>query len=154
MSIQRGYYIDEMTVGMSASFSKTITTADVHDFAKLTGDNNPIHIDEAYAATTPFKGRIVHGMLSASLISAVIGTQLPGPGCIYRDQTIKFKAPVFLGETLVAKVTVEDINLRQNRVRLKSECTTGDKLVATGYANVLVNRQKSQHCSTDTHKLD
>jgi 3-hydroxybutyryl-CoA dehydratase len=145
MSITYGYYIDEITVGMSASVSKTITATDVYDFARLTGDNNPIHIDEAYAATTPFKGRVAHGMLSASLISAVIGTQLPGPGCIYRDQTIKFKAPVFLGETLIAKVTVEDINLRQNRVRLKSECTTADKLVATGYANVLVNRRNPQN---------
>jgi 3-hydroxybutyryl-CoA dehydratase len=139
-----GYYIDDLTIGMSASISKTITADQVNLFAKLTGDNNPIHINEAYAATTPFKSRIVHGMLSTSLISAVIGAQLPGPGSIYRDQTIKFKAPVFLGETLTATVTVEAINLRRHLVRLKTECAVAGKLVATGYANALVNGRDNQ----------
>jgi 3-hydroxybutyryl-CoA dehydratase len=126
---------------MESSYQKTITETDIDAFAALTGDTNPVHLDSEYAATTPFKARIAHGMLSAGLISTVLGTQLPGPGCIYLEQQIKFKAPVFIGDTLVATVTVEDINQRRGRVSLKTQCFVNTKLVADGAASMMVDKK-------------
>src|SRR5690606_33183095 len=105
-----GYYLEDLEPGLSASFAKTISEADIYAFAGVTGDNNPVHINAEFAATTVFKERIAHGMLSAGLISTVLGTKLPGPGCIYVDQTLKFKAPVHIGDTVTATATVEEIN--------------------------------------------
>src|SRR3546814_8475946 len=105
-----GYYREDLSVGMSASFEKTVTEADIVTFADLSGDTNPVHMDEAFAAATPFKGRIAHGMLGASLISTVFGTRLPGPGCIYMSQDLRFKAPVRIGGTVAARVTVAAID--------------------------------------------
>ena len=138
---QHGYYLEDLTIGMESSYQKTITEIDIEAFAALTGDTNPVHLDSEYAATTPFKARIVHGMLSAGLISTVLGTQLPGPGCIYLEQQIKFKAPVFIGDTLVATVTVEDINQRRGRVSLKTQCFVNTKLVADGTASMMVDKK-------------
>jgi len=138
---QHGYYLEDLTIGMESSYQKTITETDIDAFAALTGDNNPVHLDSEYAATTPFKARIAHGMLSAGLISTVLGTQLPGPGCIYLEQQIKFKAPVFIGDTLVATVTVEDINQRRGRVSLKTQCFVNTKLVADGTASMMVDKK-------------
>ena len=126
---------------MESSYQKTITETDIDAFAALTGDTNPVHLDSEYAATTPFKARIAHGMLSAGLISTVLGTQLPGPGCIYLEQQIKFKAPVFIGDTLVATVTVEDINQRRGRVSLKTQCFVNTKLVVDGTASMMVDKK-------------
>ena len=126
---------------MESSYQKTITETDIDAFAALTGDTNPVHLDSEYAATTPFKARIAHGMLSAGLISTVLGTQLPGPGCIYLEQQIKFKAPVFIGDTLVATVTVADINQRRGRVSLKTQCFVNTKLVADGTASMMVDKK-------------
>jgi 3-hydroxybutyryl-CoA dehydratase len=100
-----------------------------------------VHLDETYAKTTPFKARIAHGMLSASLISTVLGTQLPGPGCIYLDQQIKFKAPVYIGDTVVATVSVEEINSRRGKVSLKTQCLVNDKVVADGMASMMVDKR-------------
>ena len=141
MNNQHGYYLEDLTIGMESSYQKTITETDIDAFAALTGDTNPVHLDSEYAATTPFKARIAHGMLSAGLISTVLGTQLPGPGCIYLEQQIKFKAPVFIGDTLVATVTVEDINQRRGRVSLKTQCFVNTKLVADGTASMMVDKQ-------------
>jgi len=138
---QHGYYLEDLTIGMESSYQKTITETDIDAFAALTGDTNPVHLDSEYAAITPFKARIAHGMLSAGLISTVLGTQLPGPGCIYLEQQIKFKAPVFIGDTLVATVTVEDINQRRGRVSLKTQCFVNTKLVADGTASMMVDKK-------------
>lgn len=94
------------SVGDTATETRTITDQDVQDFARLSGDNNPVHIDDAYAAKTRFKGRIAHGMLSASLLSKVAGTQLPGPGSIYLSQTMRFKRPCYIGDTITAEIKV------------------------------------------------
>lgn len=141
MNNQHGYYLEDLTIGMESSYQKTITETDIDAFAALTGDTNPVHLDSEYAATTPFRARIAHGMLSAGLISTVLGTQLPGPGCIYLEQQIKFKAPVFIGDTLVATVTVEDINQRRGRVSLKTQCFVNTKLVVDGTASMMVDKK-------------
>ena len=138
---QHGYYLEDLSIGMTSSFEKTITDKDIQAFAAITGDTNPVHLDDEYAATTPFKARIAHGMMSAGLISTVLGTQLPGPGCIYLDQQIKFRAPVFIQDTVVATVTVEDINQRRGRVTLKTQCFVNHKLVADGTASMMVDKK-------------
>ncbi len=127
-----GKTISELAVGQSASFAKTISEADVYLFAGITGDLNPAHINEAYAATTRFQGRIAHGMLSAGLISAVIGMQLPGPGTIYVGQELKFLAPVRVGDTVTATVTVRELEPERNRAVLETVCTDqeGKKLIS------------------------
>ncbi len=133
-----GLNISELTVGQKASFSKTITETDVYLFAGVSGDINPAHVNEEYSKNTFFKGRIVHGMLSASLISAVIGMQLPGPGTIYSSQTLKFTAPVRFGDTITANAEVAEILTEKNRVILKTYCTNQDGVVVmTGEAVVL-----------------
>jgi 3-hydroxybutyryl-CoA dehydratase len=126
-----GKTIEELKIGETAEFTKTITEHDVYAYAGITGDFNPAHINEVYAEKTFFKGRIAHGMLSAGLISAIIGTQLPGPGAIYLKQELKFTAPVRFGDTITARVEVTDIVKAKNRLRLKTVCTNqdGDKVI-------------------------
>lgn len=133
-----GLKINELTVGQKASFTKTITETDVYLFAGISGDINPAHLNESFAKDTFFKGRIAHGMLSASLISAVIGVQLPGPGTIYSQQTLNFLAPVRFGDTITATVEVIEIFPDKNRVSLKTYCTNQDGIIVTaGEALVL-----------------
>jgi 3-hydroxybutyryl-CoA dehydratase len=134
-----GYYLEDLKVGMSDSFAKTISEADVYGFAGISGDTNPVHINEEYAATTPFGQRIAHGMLSAALISTVAGTKLPGPGAIYVDQQIKFKAPLFIGQTARAEITVKEINERRRRVICDTNVYVGDKVIASGEATFMVD---------------
>ena len=117
-----GKTYDQLTVGDTGKFSKTVTDADIYLFAGVTGDLNPAHIDEEYAQGTFFKTRIAHGMLSAGFISAVIGTRLPGPGTVYMRQTLDFLAPVRIGDTVTATVAVVE-KLEKKRVRLKTTCT-------------------------------
>ncbi len=136
-----GYYLEDLSVGMSAVYSKTVTEADIVMFAGVSGDTNPVHLDEAFAAETPFKGRIAHGMLGASLISTVLGTKLPGPGCIYVSQDLRFKAPVRIGDTVVARVTVSEILAEKRRVTFACECRVGDTVVIDGAATLMVNRK-------------
>ncbi|MDV2078109.1 MaoC family dehydratase [Marinobacter xestospongiae] len=144
MNDLHGYYLEDLSIGMSASYAKTITEADVVLFAGISGDDNPVHLNAEYAKTTPFKERIVHGMFSAALISAVLGTRLPGPGAIYVDQEIKFKAPVHIGDTVVASAEVVEINEQRRRVKLKTVCKVGDKVVAEGYATNMVDRRPAE----------
>lgn len=128
----QGKTIRELAVGQSASTSKTISEGDVYLFAGITGDLNPAHIDQQYAEKTRFGGRIAHGMLSAGLISAVIGMQLPGPGTIYIGQDLKFLSPVRFGDTVTATVTVKELDMDRNRAILETVCVNqeGKKLIA------------------------
>jgi 3-hydroxybutyryl-CoA dehydratase len=114
----QGYTINELKVGQSAAFTKTVSESDVYLFAGVTGDINPAHVNEEYAKTTMFKTRIAHGMLGAGFISAVLGMQLPGPGVIYVKQDLKFKAPVKIGDTVTAEATVKEIDVAKNRVAM------------------------------------
>ncbi len=136
-----GYYLEDLSVGMTASYAKTVTEADILMFAGVSGDDNPVHMNAEYAAGTMFKARIAHGMLSAALISAVLGTRMPGPGAIYIDQQIKFKAPVYIGDTVVATATVTEINEARRRVTLETVCTVKGKVVAQGVATNMVDRR-------------
>lgn len=139
-----GYYLEDLEVGMAASYAKTISEADVVLFAGISGDDNPVHINEEYAAQTPFKRRIVHGMFSAALISTVAGTRLPGPGAIYVDQQIKFKAPVYIGDTAKATLTITAVDQRRRRVKAKTDVHVGETLVATGEATFMVDSKPSE----------
>lgn len=122
--------INEMKIGQSASISKTVTETDVYLFAGISGDLNPAHTNEVAASQTMFKTRIAHGMLGASFISAAIGMQLPGPGTIYVGQDLKFTAPVYIGETVTATVTVTELNVDKNRAILETVLTNQDGIVA------------------------
>jgi len=127
-----GLTMNRLAVGQTASISKTISEADVYLFAGITGDFNPAHINEKYASETRFGGRIAHGILSAGLISAVIGTQLPGPGTVYVGQNLKFLAPVHIGDTVTASVTVKELDTGRNRAVLETVCTNqnGTRLIS------------------------
>ncbi|MEO1191922.1 MAG: MaoC family dehydratase [Pseudomonadota bacterium] len=130
--------IDDLSVGMSDSFTKTVSEADIVGFAEISGDHNPVHMDEDYAKTTPFKARIAHGMLSAAYISTVFGTQLPGAGCIYLSQTLKFRAPVRIGDKVTATVTITAIDQERRRVTFDTACSVGDTVVLSGEAQLMV----------------
>ena len=136
-----GYYLEDLEVGMSDSYARTITEADIVLFQAVSGDTNPVHLNEEFAEETIFKGRIAHGMLSASLISTVFGTRLPGPGAIYVSQNLKFKAPVKAGDTVKATVTVQDINYERGRVFFHTICTVAGKVVVEGDAQLMVTRR-------------
>lgn len=130
--------INEMSVGQSASFTKTVTETDVYMFAGISGDLNPAHVDEVSSSKTMFKGRIAHGILGASFISAAIGMQLPGPGTIYMSQSLSFKAPVRIHDTVTATVTVKEIIAEKGRAILETKLTNQDGVdVITGEAMVM-----------------
>ena len=133
-----GYALEDLEIGMSASFAKTITDADILMFAGVSGDTNPVHLNEEFAGATPFKGRIAHGMLTASLISTALGTKLPGAGCVYLSQTMKFLAPVRAGETVRAVVTVKEIEQEKRRVTLDTVCRVGGRDVMIGEAKLVI----------------
>lgn len=137
-----GKTIDELSIGDKASFQKTFTESDVYLFAGITGDINPAHINEIAASKTMFKGRVVHGMLTASLISAVLGVQLPGPGTVYLGQDIKFTSPVRFGDTILAEVEVIQIIKEKNIVKFNTICTNQDNVVVVkGQATVMPPRK-------------
>ena len=142
MNSVNGYDIEDLKVGMSASFAKTVTEADVVLFAGVSGDVNPAHLNEEYAKGTMFGGRIAHGMLSAGLISAALANKLPGPGTIYLGQTLKFKAPVRPGDTVTATVTVREVIVDKKRVILDTVCTVGGKVVLEGEATMMCTSAK------------
>ncbi len=133
-----GYYFEDLEVGMHDVYAKTITDADIVVFAGISGDTNPVHLNHEFAAGTMFEGRIAHGMLSAGFISTVIGTKLPGPGCIYVGQTLKFKAPVRVGDTVAAHCTVTDLMPEKKFIKLSTQCMVGDKVVIDGEATIMV----------------
>jgi 3-hydroxybutyryl-CoA dehydratase len=129
-------YFEDLSVGMRESFRKQVTAADVAAFAEISGDHNPIHLDEAFAAKTPFGGRIAHGIFTASFVSATIATRLPGQGAIYISQSLRFLAPVRIGDIVDTTVEVIELVPRGRRVKLKCECRVGDKVVLDGEAEV------------------
>ncbi len=133
-----GHFIEDLEIGQSAEFSKTVTEADITSFAEVTGDNNPVHLDEAYAEKTMFKTRIAHGILSAGFISAVVGTQLPGPGAIYVSQNLRFKAPVRIGDTVITRCEITEIDSKRRRVTLTTQCFVTEKKVVDGEAVLMV----------------
>ena len=133
-----GKSIQELKIGDLAQTSKTITESDIELFAKATGDFNPVHLDQAYAEKTPFKGRIAHGLLSVGLFSAILGNILPGHGTIYLSQEVKFLAPVKIGDTITARVEVMELTPEKNRVKFRTSCLNQDgKIVVEGAAWVM-----------------
>ena len=135
---QSQYFLEDLEVGMTATFEKIVSEADVIDFAGISGDNNPLHLDADYAAGTMFGERIAHGMLTASLISAVIATRLPGNGTVYLSQSLRFRAPVLLGQSVAATVEITDIHRTRRWVTLACKCIVADKVVLDGEALVMV----------------
>jgi len=134
--------IEDLSIGMSRSLSKVITDRDIELFAEVSTDHNPVHLDDAYAQDTIFEGRIAHGMLTAGLISAVIGEQLPGHGTVYLGQSLKFMAPVRPGDRVTAEVTVTEIDHARRRVTLNTMCFVDEKPVLKGEATVLAPSAK------------
>jgi 3-hydroxybutyryl-CoA dehydratase len=140
-----GKTVQQIHLNERASFSKTITESDIYQYAGITGDFNPAHVNEIFARQTLFKTRVAHGMLSAGLISTVLGMQLPGPGAIYLEQHLVFKAPVRIGDTVTAEVRVIEIDAVKNRVRLETICTNQEgTVVLNGEALVMPPRGKTQ----------
>lgn len=137
MASAGGYFIEDLTVGQRETFAKTVTDADIVLYAGVSGDTNPVHLDDEFAAETMFKGRIAHGMLTAAFISAVLGARMPGPGAIYLSQTLRFKAPVRPGDTVTAECEVSEIDLEKRRVTLKTVCLVKGKPVVEGEAVVM-----------------
>jgi 3-hydroxybutyryl-CoA dehydratase len=131
-------YFEDLSVGMRESYSKLVKASDVVGFAEISGDRNPIHLSEHFAAKTPFGGRIAHGLYTASLISAVIGTRLPGPGAIYISQTLRFLAPVRIGDTVEASVEIVELTEKGRRGKLRCACRVGQTVVLEGEAEVKV----------------
>jgi len=136
--LRQVYYFEDLELGMEASFAKTVSAADILAFAEVTGDKNPVHLDPDFAAKTPFKQPIAHGMLTASYISAVFGLELPGPGAIYVSQTLNFRAPVMIGDRVVAKVRVRELYPAKRRVRFECVCAVDGKPVLEGEAVLMV----------------
>lgn len=134
----KGLTIEQVEVGQAAEFTKTISEADVYGFAGITGDFNPVHVDKVAAEASMFGDRIAHGMLTAALISTVIGMELPGPGCIYMKQSLRFNAPVYFGDTITARVEVAEVVTEKNRMKLATQCVNqkGD-VVAEGESLVM-----------------
>ena len=143
-SIERlhGYYLEDLAVGMSAVYTRTLTEELVKLFADVSGDTNPLHLNEAFASQTRFKKRIVQGMLTTSLWSTLVGTRLPGPGSAYMGQELKFIKPVHIGDTVTARVTVTGIDHEKQRVYLDGECFVAGALVAAGQGVVWVPRRE------------
>ena len=137
-----GFFIEDLRLNQTEEFEKKITEKDINEFAKLSGDDNPVHTNSDFAKKTIFKQKVAHGFLSASLISMLIATKLPGPGSIYLSQNLKFLAPVFIDDLVRVKVTVEEIDQEKKKVKLQTECFKNDIKIISGEAVVLVNSKK------------
>jgi 3-hydroxybutyryl-CoA dehydratase len=134
-------FLEDLSVGQSAELIRTVQAEDLVAFATVTGDDNPVHLDEDFAKTTSFGGRIAHGMLSAGYISAVIGTKLPGSGAIYLEQTLRFRRPVRIGDEVTARAEVIAIDAERARVTLVTTCRVAGKVVVEGEATIMVPRR-------------
>ena len=135
------YYLEDLQLGMKSSTTSVITGEMIDTFAKITGDNNPIHVDSEFAATTQFGQRIAHGALSASFISAVLGNDLPGPGAVFVELNLRFRKPAFIGDVVKAVAEVSEINLRTGRVKMKCYCEVNGKKICRGDAGVFVSKR-------------
>ncbi len=138
-----GYYFEDLEVGQVGVYGRTVSDADIYTFAGVSGDTNPVHLNDEFAKESRFGQRIAHGMLSASFISTVLGTRMPGPGCIYLSQNLKFLAPVTVGDTVTARVTVAELRPEKKRAVLKTVCTVGDTVIIDGEAMVYVPTRPS-----------
>ncbi len=136
-----GHSFEDLFVGQSASRAHVITDQDIRAFADVSGDHNPVHLDEEFAQTTPFKGRIAHGMLSGAFISALIASELPGPGSIYISQSMSFKRPVRIGDNLLTTITVTGLDEDKARASLSTVCTVEGKTVVSGEALIMAPRR-------------
>ena len=130
--------LEEIKIGMNVSYSQTITDADVKAFSGISGDRNPIHLDEQYAEKSRYKKRIAHGLMTASYFSALFGTKIPGEGCVYVSQSLNFKRPVYIGDTVVATVEVISVDLAKKRVFFRTTCKVKNKVVTDGEAELFV----------------
>ena len=137
-----GFFIEDLRLNQTEEIERKITEKDINEFAKLSGDDNPVHTNSDFAKKTIFKQKVAHGFLSASLISMLIATKLPGPGSIYLSQNLKFLAPVFIDDLVRVKVTVEEIDQEKKKVKLQTECFKNEKKIISGEAVVLVNSKK------------
>ncbi|PUE54815.1 acyl dehydratase [Limnohabitans sp. Rim8] len=132
---------DTLEIGMTASYSQTITDADIKSFAEISGDNNPVHIDDEFAADSQFGRRIAHGLLSSSFFSALFGTKIPGPGCVYVSQSLKFLRPIYLDDTVNASVTIKRIDKQKRRIFFNTVCTVKDKIMILGKAELYLPKK-------------
>ena len=139
-----GYYLEDLSIGMTAIFGKTVTDADLVLFSGVSGDTNPLHLNREFGQRSMFGTTVVHGMLTASFISTVIGTRLPGPGCIYLSQSLNFRAPVRAGDTVYVRATITDVVRDRRRVTLETICAVGDKVVLDGEALVMVPSRRQR----------
>lgn len=133
-----GFYFEDLEVGQVDEYSRTISESDILVFAGVSGDTNPVHLNHEFASETMFEGCIAHGLLTASYISTVIGTKMPGPGCIYVGQTLKFKGPVKAGDTVIARATIMEKVDAKKFVKIQTQCLVGDKVVLDGEATIMV----------------
>jgi 3-hydroxybutyryl-CoA dehydratase len=138
------FYVEDLFVGQAASYTRTVSETDVQQFGDVSGDHNPLHFDEEYAKGTIFRGRIAHGILSLSYLSTVLGTRLPGAGSIFLGATVRFKAPVRIGDTVIATCTVKEIIVPKGRVTFDCVCKVGDVVVVEGEAQVKVPSRESK----------
>ncbi len=136
-----GAKFEDLAVGQSGVYARTVTEADILAFAGVTGDFNPVHVNEELAAASMFGGRIAHGMLSAGFISTVFGTKFPGPGSIYLSQTLKFKAPVKIGDTVVARCTIKELTPEKRKAKFDTVCTVKGKVVLEGEAEIMIPKR-------------
>ncbi|MHA3105235.1 MaoC family dehydratase [Acinetobacter sp. ANC 3791] len=130
--------IENIQIGMKVSYSQTITDSDIKTFAGLSGDHNPVHVDEKYAENSRFKRRIAHGLMSAGFFSQLFGTRLPGPGCVYTAQSLKFLRPVYINDTVLATVEVTAVDLSRKRVNFRTYCMVKNKMVIDGEAEIYI----------------
>jgi len=137
-----GYKIEDIKVGMTESYSQTITDTDVKQFSGVSGDKNPVHMDDVYAEKSRYKRRIAHGLLSSSFFSALFGTKLPGEGCVYVEQNLQFKRPVYIDDTVTARITVTRVDLFKRRIFFDTTCIVKNKKVITGCAELYMPEVK------------
>ena len=133
--------IEKIETGMEVSYSQTITDADIKEFSGISGDKNPVHMSDEYAEKSRFKRRIAHGLMSASYFSALFGTKIPGEGCVYVSQSLQFKRPVYLGDTVTATVIVKAVDLKKRRVFFRTICKVKSKIVIDGEAELFVPQE-------------
>ncbi|AXX96286.1 GNAT family N-acetyltransferase [Arcobacter ellisii] len=145
--------LEEIEIGMSVSYSQTITDSDIKSFAGLSGDRNPVHLDENYAKNSRFKNRIAHGMMTASYFSALFGTKIPGEGCVYTHQSLNFKRPVYINDTVEAIVTVTEVDIEKRKVRFKTVCKVDNKIVTDGEAELYVPIEFKKIMINDKNEL-
>ena len=136
--------IEDIEVGMSESYSQTITDADIKSYAGISGDHNPIHVNDEYASESRFGKRIAHGLISVGFFSAIFGMRLPGPGCVYVSQNLQFKRPVFIDDTVVAKVIVTSVDLKKKKIIFDTVCTVSGKVVIHGVAEIFIPGIKNE----------